>query len=146
MSTALAVGLSTIVFAIAALHAYWGLGGFWPAESTEQLAKTVVGRTNIKAMPSPIACFVVAALLAVVAAWPLFCVGLLQAPWPRRVTLLADPLIAGGFIGRGIAGYKPAWREYFSEQPFASLDARVYSPLCILLGAGYGAMMFASPP
>lgn len=146
MIEALAIQLSAIVFFIAALHAYWGLGGVWPADSAEQLAKTVVGRTNIEKMPTPLACFSVAALLAFLAAWPLFCAGLLREPWPRLYTLLADPLIAGGFFGRGIATYKPGWRYHFSEQPFASLDRRVYAPLCLLLGVGYGALMFGIAP
>jgi uncharacterized protein DUF3995 len=146
MTTALAIALSAVVFAIAALHAYWGLGGIWPATSEERLAKTVIGRPNVKRMPGPLACFLVAASLAVVAAWPLFLGGLLAEPWPRRFTLLADPLIAGGFFGRAIATFKPGWRNYFPEQPFAKLDRGVYAPLCLLLGTGYMALLFGIDP
>ena len=146
MIATLAAALSAIVFAIAALHAYWGLGGIRPAESAEQLARTVVGRRGITRMPGRLACFLVAALLAGLAAWPLFYAGLVAEPWSRRLTIIAGPLIAGGLVGRGIAGYRTGWREHFSEQPFASLDRRLYSPLCLLLGAGYFVVFLASNP
>ena len=37
MTVALAILLSGIVSAIAVLHAHWGLGGVWPADSGERL-------------------------------------------------------------------------------------------------------------
>jgi len=143
MTPPLAVLLSAVVLVIAGLHAYWGLGGCWPATSAERLAKAVVGRTSIRHMPSPGACFLVAAMLAGVAAWPLFAAGLVPEPWPRRLTVLAGIGVAAVFVGRGLAGYTSAWRRRFSEEPFARLDRLVYSPLCLLLGAGYTALLFA---
>ena len=139
--TALALALSAIVYAIAALHAHWGFGGHWPAASAERLAKAAVGTPGIKRMPAPRSCFVVAALLAGIAAWPLFAGGLLVKAWPRWLTLLAGAGIAAVFVGRGMAGYVPAWRRRFSQEPFASLDRRAYSPLCLGLGAGYIALL-----
>lgn len=141
MITMLALALSIVVWTIAVLHAHWGLGGIWPAASAERLAKTAVGTPGIRTMPSPASCFVVAALLAGVASWPLFAAGLLTEAWPRWLTLLAGAGIAAVFLGRGAAGYTQAWRRRFSEQPFASLDQRIYSPLCFLLGAGFIAML-----
>src|SRR5581483_10431434 len=41
--TLLAVGLCAVVASIAGLHAAWGLGSHWPAESAERLAKAAVG-------------------------------------------------------------------------------------------------------
>ena len=146
MIPALAILLSAVVFAIAGLHAYWGSGCIWPAASAEQLAKTVVGRPGITKMPSPAACFVVAGLLAMVAAWPLFAAGLLPEPWSRRFTLLVGPMLAAVFVGRGIATWKPGWRDYFPEQPFARLDRLVYSPLCLLLGIGYFTLLIGIFP
>ena len=137
MITTLALLLSATVSAIAVLHASWGLGGHWPAASAERLAKSAVGTPNIRAMPRATSCFAVAALLTGVASWPLFATGLLDEAWPRSLTLLAGAGIAAVFVGRGIAGYTEAWRRRFSEQPFANLDRRIYSPLCLALGAGY---------
>jgi hypothetical protein len=143
MIAPLAILLWAIVSAIAVLHAHWGLGGTWPAASAESLAKAAVGTPEIRQMPGPRSCFMVAALLTGVAAWPLFAAHLLPEAWPRWSTLLAGSLIAAAFVGRGLAGYTSAWRRRFSEQPFASLDRLVYSPLCLALGAGYIVILFA---
>jgi hypothetical protein len=139
----LALLLSAVVLALAALHASWGLGSHWPAMSAEALAKAAVGTSGIKRLPPPPACFAVAAVLAGVAAWPLLAAGLLPQAWPRWLTLLAGAGIAAVFLGRGIAGYTEAWRRRFPEQPFAHLDRRYYSPLCLALGAGYLAPVIA---
>jgi hypothetical protein len=90
-----------------------------------------------KRMPPPPACFVVAVLLAGVAAWPLLAAGLIPEAWPRWLTLLAGAGMAAVFAGRGVAGYTQAWRRYFPEQPFAAYERHYYSPLCLALGAGY---------
>lgn len=139
--SALAILLSAAVYLIAALHASWGLGSHWPAGSAERLAKAAVGTPGIARMPGAASCFLVAALLAGVASWPLFATGLLAEAWPRRLTLLAGAGIAAVFAGRGLAGYTSFWRRRFSEEPFARLDRLVYSPLCLLLGAGYAAIL-----
>jgi hypothetical protein len=139
--SALAILLAAVVYAIAVLHAYWGLGGFWPAASAERLAKTAVGTPGITRMPSPASCFVVAGLLAAVASWPLFAANMLPEAWPRWLTLLAGAGIVAVFAGRGVAGYTSAWRRRFSEEPFATLDAHAYAPLCLLLAAGYAALL-----
>ena|SRR5438874_1819026 len=143
MITQLAILLSAIVFLIAAIHAYWGFGRYWPATSPERLAKTAVGTPNIKLMPSAGSCFVVAAVLAGVASWPMFAAALLPEIWPHWLTLLAGAGIAVVFVGRGLAGYTRAWRGRFSEEPFARLDRLVYSPLCLVLGAGYIALLIS---
>ena len=85
----------------------------------------------------------VAAILAGVASWPLFATGLLAEAWPRWLTLLAGATIAAVFLGRGIAGYTSAWRRRFPEEPFATYDRSYYSPLCLVLGAGYLLILIA---
>jgi hypothetical protein len=50
---------------------------------------------------------------------------------------LLGALLALVFIGRGILGYTPRWRAAFPVEPFATLDRRNYSPLCLVIGAGY---------
>ncbi len=139
--TTLALLLVAIVSVIAGLHAYWGLGGHWPAINAAHLARMVVGTPGIDRMPSRGSCLLVAAMLAGVAAWPLFGAGLLPQAWPHWLTLLAGAGIAAVFVGRGIAGYTSAWRRRFSEQPFASLDRGLYSPLCLGLGMGFVAIL-----
>ena len=135
MTDGLALALWIVLLTIAALHAAWGLGWRWPSGSEIVLARTVVGRTGITRMPSLTSCLTVAALLAGASLWPLCASGLLPAPWPVLLTQVAGLGLVAVFIGRGVAGYLPAWRRRFSEQPFASLDRCVYSPLCVLIGA-----------
>jgi hypothetical protein len=136
-----ASAISMVVYALAVAHAYWGFGGFWPAINPERLAKSVVGTPGIRRMPPPASCFAVAALLAAIASWPLFAAGLLAEAWPPWLTALAGAAIAAAFLGRGIAGYTQVWRRRFPEQPFALLDQRYYSPLCLALGAGFLAIL-----
>jgi hypothetical protein len=140
----LAIALFVVLQTIADLHAAWGLGWRWPSDSEVGLARTVVGKSGITRMPSLAASLVVAALLAAASLWPLFAAGLLPARWPLWLTQLAGVCLAAVFVGRGIAGYLPAWRSRFSEQPFASLDQRVYSPVCLALGVGILTILIAS--
>jgi len=146
MTAALAIVLSGLVLAIGMLHAYWGLGGVWPATSAERLAKAAVGTPGITRMPPPRSCFAVAAVLAGVATWPILAARLLSEPWPRWLTLIAGFAIAAVFLGRGIAGYTSVWRRHFCEQPFSRLDAVVYSPLCLALSAGFFTILLAGGP
>jgi hypothetical protein len=57
------------------------------------------------------------------------------------VTSLVGAAIAAVFLSGGIGGYTSAWHRRFGEQPFATLDRLAYSPLCLLLGAGYIALL-----
>ncbi|HJU32523.1 MAG TPA: DUF3995 domain-containing protein [Hyphomicrobiaceae bacterium] len=145
MIAAIAIVLSVVMACIALLHAYWGLGGIWPASSAERLARAAVGTPGIRKMPGTAACLAVAALLLAVASWPSFALRLVPEAWPHWLTLLAGLGIAGVFLGRGLAGYTTAWRRRFSEQPFARLDRIVYSPLCLALGAGFIVLLLRGP-
>ena len=53
---------------------------------------------------------------------------------------LAGLAVALVFLGRGVAGFTPAWRRHTPEQPFATLDVRYYSPLCLAIGIGFAAL------
>ena len=46
-------------------------------------------------------------------------------------------VFALAFLGRGILGYTPWWRARHPVEPFATLDRRNYSPLCLWVGAGF---------
>lgn len=137
MMTALAIALWAVLAAIAALHAAWGLGSHWPCASEESLVRAAGGTPGARRMYPPSACFAVAAMLAGVSAWPLFAADLLPAAWPGWLTEVAGVAIAAIFMARGIAGYVPAWRRLHSAEPFATLDRRIYAPLCFALGAGF---------
>jgi hypothetical protein len=136
MTFLLAFLLLVGVGAIAALHVLWGLGSHWPEASEEALARSVVGDGR-RRMPAPWLCFAVAAVLALMALWPLYAVGFAS----QTVALQGSFAIAGIFCARGIAGYSRPWREHFTDEPFVTRNRRFYSPLCLLLGVAYIALV-----
>ena len=143
--SAIAILLAVVLLALAALHAYWGFGGVWPGTDTRSCARTVAGFRNIDAMPGPGASFAVAAALAATALVALAIGGLLALPLPGLLVSAAALGATLVFAGRGIAGFTPAWRRLTPEQPFAALDRRYYSPLCLAMAAGFIALLANGP-
>ena len=135
--TVIAWLLFAILLLIALLHAYWGAGGTWPGRDAASCARTVTGFRGRHEMPSPAACFAVAACLLVAAIWPLALTGHIRVPLASILLALGATALGLVFLGRGLAGFTAFWRRLTPEEPFASLDRRLYSPLCILLGAGF---------
>jgi hypothetical protein len=83
----------------------------------------------------------VAAIIGVTALWPLVVAGLVRLPVSGYVARGIAALIGLVFLLRGVAGYTPAWRRHHAAEPFARSDRRFFSPLCLLLAAGYGALV-----
>ena len=90
-------------------------------------------------MPGPAACFTVAGALFAAAITALASSGAFGG---KLAHLAAVPAIVVTlvFLGRGIAGFTPTWRALTPEQPFATLDLRYYSPLCLAIGAGFAVL------
>ncbi len=141
MILAIATALTLLLAAIAGLHAYWGRGGLWPAASEDELVATVIGNASARRMPSPDLCLAVALAIAVTAIWPLLLAQGPSAGTPRLLIFLAGFAITAVFLLRGIAGFLPAWRRLHPREPFASNDRRYYSPLCLLIAAGYAILL-----
>lgn len=130
--------VALVLAAIAALHAYWGIGGLWPGSDSADLARRVAGfRDGGGSTASPVACFFVAAALCFCAVVALVLGGMIASPFPFFILGPAALIITIVFLGRGIAGYTPAWRRLTPVQPFARLDRLYYSPLCLLIGAAF---------
>lgn len=121
--------LITIVFlAIAVLHGLWGAGVWLPIRDEEALAHAVVGARGVTRMPGAIPCFLVSAMLVVLA------LAIWMPDWMIRSVILWG---AGAvFLVRGALAYTKLWRRMTPEEPFASNDRRYYGPLCLALGAG----------
>jgi hypothetical protein len=124
--------------AVAALHAYWALGGFWPGHDGKSLAAAVVGVPGMRAMPGRAITLAVAAMLLFLALWPGF-----LAPWVAAnvapfLAPLGSLLIALVFLGRGVARMVPSLKRRHSAEPFATYDARYFSPFCLALGVAFG--------
>lgn len=145
MSAAIAVTLALLLAAIAGLHAYWGRGGLWPAASEDELIAIVIGNGQAKRMPSPGLCLLVALAIALTAIWPLLLAQMSGMAAVRPFLLLGGFAIMAVFLLRGIAGYLPAWRRLHPREPFASYDRRYYSPLCLLIAAGYTVLLLQGP-
>jgi hypothetical protein len=133
----LALVLSVAMLLVAAVHAYWGVGGVWPGSDERTLARMVVGSKGIERMPAPSACFAVAATLLGAAFLPLMAVGILPGPWPAMVTTLGLAGCGLALAGRGVMSFVPFFRRFGPEEPFATLDRRLYGPLCLGLGAAF---------
>ena len=132
----LAGALCLVLAGIAALHAYWGLGGRWPGHDEAGLADRVSGKTSGGRRPPPAACFAVAvAILAGVSLIALVSFRDLQGP-SKLLVQLAYGVFTAVFLLRGMAGYVPAIWQRSAGTAFVRLNTRYYSPLCILLGAG----------
>lgn len=139
---ALAGVLATLLSAVAALHALWGMRIWWPLGDEQKLARAVVGARNIEKMPSRISCFLVALALAFIALVTLQ-LGKVAAPIPLPdwALALAGLCSAGVFIVRGVAGFLPFWARLAPEEPFRSYDRKYYAPLCLILGTGLLVLM-----
>jgi hypothetical protein len=138
--TLIAVAVSSIMAAVAAIHVYWGLGGLWPGRTEQELIDMIVGDKGRTRMPPAWLTFTVSSIFIGIAAWPL-----LLAPLTARLTspvlvVAATVLLAAVFLLRGFVSYIPAFARLNAVEPFATLNRRYYGPLCIALGAGYLAL------
>jgi hypothetical protein len=102
------------VFGLSAIHALWATGSPFPFADQKQLANAVQGTETV---PNTAWCLAVSAGLALGAA---------RAP---RLT-------AAAFAARGVVGLaRPQLLPAGDKPPFATLNARLYSPGCLLIAA-----------
>jgi hypothetical protein len=119
---------------VALAHFFWALGSTWPIKNETLLAQTVVGLPGITRMPNRFVTFIVSLLILAAGIVALSLADHSSGGWP--LTALGI-VLAAIFIGRGILGYTPGWRARFPTEPFATLDRKNYSPLCLWIGAGF---------
>ena len=132
-----ALTMSAILLVVAFMHAAWGFGVVWPANSQAELSATVVGTPEAQQMPANVVTMGVAALIALAGLWPLFWRALLWYPQSVPQTLIWFGMWALSviFLGRGVLGYLPTSSQ--TTQPFYRLNRLFYSPLCLVLGLGF---------
>jgi len=130
-------GLASLIFipllAISIVHMAWAFGATYPVKDEKMLARTVAGFKDIEKMPPRLASFAVSLLSFAAGIWALA----LTDPSPSPLLTAGGILLALAFLGRGIIGYSKRWRELTPEEPFASLDKKIYSPLFIFIGTGF---------
>lgn len=129
---------------IAALHVYWAFGGLWPASTERELIDTVVGAAHMTSMPSTASTLVVAVLIMLAALTALAAGGVIRII-PAWLTRLFAMGIGSVFLARGVAGYFFEVVAWTPVEPFATLNALFYSPLCLLLGALFFLLLFFRP-
>ena len=126
-------GLVVVLLALAGVHAYWGLGGYWPGVDGPSLSERVVGTRG--SPPGFLASGLVA--LALLAA-----AGVVVSAHERIAFGLKSWIVYGGYgclilvFGlRGLATYLTPVFRYAEGTPFYDLNRRYYSPLCMILAA-----------
>ena len=138
MSMLIAAFMFIILLAVSVAHFLWSIGRTWPIRNEKLLAQTVVGFRDIERMPPKLASFAV--FLATLAAGIIALALADHTGGGVPLTLLGLPL-AAIFLARGVIGYTPWWAEKTPEPNFRLNDVRVYSPLCLFLGAGFLALV-----
>lgn len=139
----LAIILAAVLWALAAIHAYWAFGGKWPGSTERELVDIVVGVGE--RMPPPVVSLAVAIGLSLLGLTPLIATGLVDDR-PLAAAGLAEYLpwllaaAAFIFLARGLATFVlrfvPKAAKNHSKR-FIELDARFYGPLCVVLGLAY---------
>lgn len=137
MSMIVASVIFVPLLAIAIALFIWSLGGSWPIRDKALLPRAVIGRPAVDHVPRlPAFLGAVASLVAGVVA-----LALADPTAGGGPLTLAGALLAAAFLARGIAGYTQQWRAAFPVEPFATLDRRNYSPLSIVIGAGFALLV-----
>lgn len=137
MSMLVAALVFVPLLAVAIAHFLWAIGSRWPIRDPELLARTVIGRPGIDRVPR-LAAFVVAVLVLAAGIVALALADPAGGGWLLNLVGIA---LAVAFICRGIVGYTAAWRAQFPLEPFATLDRRNYSPLCLFIGLGFAVLV-----
>ena len=133
MSMLIAALIFVVLLAVAIAHFLWAIGSPWPIRDPALLARTVIGRPGVTRVPR-LASLVVSIL---VLAAGVLALALADHTGGGLLLTLVGLVLAAIFLGRGAVGYTAGWRARFSEEPFATLDRKNYSPLCLALGVGF---------
>jgi hypothetical protein len=141
----IAAALVIVLLALAALHFYWGAGGRWPGHDDRSLVELIVGRTRNMKAPGFWPSLFVAGCLAASAVLIALQAGAMAIPSGLNfVVALGFWTAFAVFFARGVAGFIPAIFRYAEGTPFARLNVRYYSPLCLLIAAGFLAVHFTA--
>lgn len=138
----IALAIAAVLLTTAALHVFWAVGGLWPARSEAELVRLVIGSDAVKMPPRPVT-FCVAMAIALAGLWPLAFVGYISWPLPERVLDIGMWGLSAVFLLRGAATYlSKAWRSR-TDMAFFSLNRRYFSPLILVIGAGFALLLLA---
>ncbi len=132
--------LIVVLVVLAGLHAWWGMGGRWPARDERSLVERIVGRTPSMRMPGFVASMLVASALFAAAVLVALQGNVISMDFGARVQGFVRTgfwIAFAVFALRGVAGFIPPIFAYADGTAFAALNRRFYSPLCLLIAAGF---------
>ena len=128
-----ALALASVLAFLSALHIYWALGGRWAWGAA---IPQIDGRPAFT--PSRLATLLVALGLGAAAALPLVRTGALPFPVPQWLSQCSAVLLAFIFFIRAVGDFRlVGFFKRVRGTPFAIWDTRLFSPLCLLLAAGF---------
>jgi hypothetical protein len=133
MSMLLAALMFIPLLAIAIGGLLWSVGRIWPFRDPVLLAHAVIGRPGVDRVPRlPTFVFTMIMLAAGV-------VALALADKTGGGTALTAIGVLFGllFLARGVAGYSRWWADRMPLEPFYTANRKTYSPLALVLGAGF---------
>lgn len=136
MSMLIAAFMFVALLAASIANFIWTLGSTWPirARNTKLLAQTVIGTPGVEHMPPRTALFGTATGMLIAGVTALALADHDSGGVPLVLLGLA---IAAIFLVRGVIGYTSWWAQQRPEPNFRLNDRRVYSPLCLAVGAGF---------
>ncbi|WP_162704371.1 DUF3995 domain-containing protein [Ensifer sp.] len=134
---ALAWAICLVLTGVAALHAYWARGGLWPGRDEASLSRAVIGARGLEVMPPAGLTVAVAILIFVAGLFPLMFVFGPPLGLPTNLIRIGMATLAFIFLARGVLPFTRLFRSRHPQEPFATLDRRLYGPLCLLIGAAY---------
>jgi hypothetical protein len=133
IQTVAAIAACLILIAVAALHIYWALGGYWPGEDEASLVAKCIGSGT--KMP-PVWMTLMVALALLIGAWLVLAGrGILRPPFPGWCYTAALWVLFGVFALRGSAGMLIGQTRDRKNTPFHRLNLLYYSPLCLVIAA-----------
>jgi hypothetical protein len=129
----IALVLTLVLACLSGLHVYWALGGRWGWGTT---IPQVDGRPAFT--PSRFATLLVALGLAAAAVLPLVRTGAFPFPVPPWLSQWSAVFLAFVFFIRAVGDFRlVGFFKRVRGAPFAIWDTRLFSPLCLLLAAGF---------
>lgn len=138
-----------LAFALGAaglLYYLWAAGLTFPFPNEQALARSIIGRRGITQVPSRLTFIYLGTLLLISALFAWLMGGFSQqVPHSKPFLAPAGLILSLIFLGRGIAGVLPAFERAAPEQPYLSLNRRIYSPLCALAGLSFLYLTAALP-
>lgn len=146
MAPLLGTLLAILLGGLGLLHIIWAAGLSFPFPNEQSLARSIVGRRGITRLPSHASVALLGMLLISAA-----CAAIVMGHYATSITTLKFLMVPIGlflsavFLLRGLVGVLPAFERAAPEQPYLSLNRRLYSPLCFLIGVGFLALTFSLP-